>query len=186
MKSNEEIPTYCADAYIKKVLSEYAQTVEPSDWKGIFIILKSYQQGATILRIGYPIVKMPIEDAVKLLSLNASLRLSKSYNSINLKELIIELFILHEFRKIINVKPTSYPRLININKNGVLISRNFYYGVSLPYDSNNNIDPIDLLSDCCLNAGLPPDAWLDIDTDVYIFDVTNFKEQKPEGDVYKK
>lgn len=185
----EESLSQYVNIYVKKTLSEEIQHADELSWTGIYIIVKMINNSPhqTIrLRVGFPIIKMSIEDAVKLLSHNAYIRLSRLYNSLSPKDFVIELMMLHEFRKINNIKPVNYPKLIDVSKNGVLILRNFYLGVSLPIETaNNNLDAIDLLTDCCLSAGLPPDAWLDVNTDVYVFNVTKFKEISTEGNIHR-
>jgi AMMECR1 domain-containing protein len=121
-------------------------------------------------------------DAVKSISHNVALRLSRLPIGLNIDKSIIELLLLYGFRQMRGVKPFVYPRLINVDKNGVLVMRNFYVGIHFP-NRSLKLDPIDMLSECCLNAGLPPDAWLDDNTDVYIFDTICFKEIEPMGEI---
>ncbi|MEM2704346.1 MAG: AMMECR1 domain-containing protein [Candidatus Bathyarchaeia archaeon] len=169
--NDEEIISSSIGAY---AINQLSLNDEISNWKGVYLTIRSFpEQFNKILRIGYPITKLSILDSVKLLSHNASLRLS-------FKNYTIELSILHNFRQLKEVKPYVYPRLINTDKNGILVVRNFYIGLSFPDDKQ---DPIDMLSECCLRAGLPPDIWLDSNTDIYTFSITSFKEIEPQGRV---
>ncbi len=44
----------------------------------------------------------------------------------------------------------------------------------------------ELLSQCCLKAGLPPDAWLDEKTTVEKFQAIVFEQDQPNGEVRLK
>jgi uncharacterized protein (TIGR00296 family) len=46
-----------------------------------------------------------------------------------------------------------------------------------------NWDAEEFLSNCCLKAGLQPDAWLDKGTQVEKFQAIIFEETEPNGEV---
>ncbi|MDW8034689.1 MAG: hypothetical protein RMI79_07170, partial [Nitrososphaerota archaeon] len=130
--NNEELISSSLRAY---VMNQLRISDEISSWKGVYLTIRSFPENLNrILRVGYPITKMSLLDSVKLLSHNASLRLS-------FKDYTIELSILHEFTQMKGVKPYAYPQSIDTNKNGILIMRNFYIGLSFP---NEQQDPIDM------------------------------------------
>jgi AMMECR1 domain-containing protein len=60
-------------------------------------------------------------------------------------------------------------------------------GLILPQVSiEENYDEKDLLSECCLKAGLPSDSWLTLhDIDVYRFQAEIFRETGTNGKVVK-
>ena len=182
--NEDELISALLDSYIRNVFSYVDfKSSEPTYWKGIYITIREFSQSPNhYLLLGYPVVRMSLMDAVKLLSHNAALRMLRLPNGLNINRSIIELLLLYGFRQMRGIKPHVYPRLINVNKNGVLIMRNFYIGIHFP-NRSLTLDPIDMLSECCLNAGLPPDAWLDVDTDVYVFDTINFREIEPQGEI---
>jgi uncharacterized protein (TIGR00296 family) len=41
------------------------------------------------------------------------------------------------------------------------------------------------LSQCCVKAGLTPDEWKKTGTEVYRFQAILFKEDEPEGNIYR-
>jgi AMMECR1 domain-containing protein len=183
--NEDELVSSLLDSHIRNVFSCVDfKSSEPTNWKGIYITIREFSQSPNrYLIIGYPVVKTSLTDAIKLLSHNAALRLLRLQNALNINESIIELLLLYSFRQMRGIKPFVYPRLIDINKNGVLIVRNFYVGIHFPIPRSLTLDPIDMLSECCLNAGLPPDAWLDVNTNVYVFDTIGFREIEPQGEI---
>jgi len=183
--NDEELISSLVDSHMRNVFScTDFKSNDPTNWKGIYITIMEFSQRSNhYLVTGYPVVKMSLIDAIKLLSHNAALRLLKLHNYFNINEFIIGLLLLYNFRQMRGVKSFVYPRLIDINKNGILVVRNFYVGICFPRSLTDELDPIDALSDCCLNAGLPPDAWLDVNTNVYVFDTINFREVKPQGEI---
>jgi hypothetical protein len=71
-----------------------------------------------------------------------------------LNELEVEVSVLTPLKKIEN------PRLVQVGKHGLVISRGKNRGLLLPQvPVENNWDRERFLNEACLKAGLPPDAW---------------------------
>ncbi|WP_321530993.1 AmmeMemoRadiSam system protein A [uncultured Desulfuromonas sp.] len=70
------------------------------------------------------------------------------------------------------------PEDIQVGKHGIYMERSHYRGVLLPQvATENHWDRTTFLSQTCLKAGLPPEAWQDSDTDIYIFSAQVFGEE---------
>jgi uncharacterized protein (TIGR00296 family) len=80
--------------------------------------------------------------------------------------------------------PKEYVKEVNIGIEGLIVERGMYKGLLLPqvpieWQWNQE----EFLSNCCIKAGLSPDAWLLKDTKIYTFQVMIFKENVPNGKV---
>jgi hypothetical protein len=84
-------------------------------------------------------------------------------------------------------EPVERPKEVGIGCDGLIVGRGPYRGLLLPqvapeWDWNAE----EFLSQCCLKAGLPPDAWLDEKTKVEKFQAIVFEEDQPNGEVHLK
>jgi len=86
-----------------------------------------------------------------------------------LKDLEIEISVLTPFKQITDVKE------IEVGKHGIYIEKGFYSGLLLPQVATEyRWDRDTFLEHTCRKAGLPPDAWKDKDTRIYIFSADIF------------
>ncbi len=84
-------------------------------------------------------------------------------------ELDIEISVLTPMRRIDNIQE------IEIGKHGIYIIKDGYHGLLLPQVATNyGWNKKTFLEHACLKAGLPPDAWTDKDTQIYIFSADIF------------
>jgi uncharacterized protein (TIGR00296 family) len=78
----------------------------------------------------------------------------------------------------------TLPSKVRIGTDGLIVSNAYTSGLLLPQVATEfNLDSMDFLSQTCLKAGLPPDAWLDSETKVQAFQAEIFAEAKPHGEV---
>jgi len=91
-----------------------------------------------------------------------------------LKDIDIEISVLSPLEK---VKDASE---IVLGKHGVLVKKGFNQGVFLPQVADETgWSKEEFLSYLCMHkAGLPPDAWKDKDTDLYVFTADVFSESE--------
>ena len=76
------------------------------------------------------------------------------------------------------------PPHVRIGLDGLIISRPPESGLLLPQVATEfNLDQVEFLSQACLKAGLPPDAWLDPSTRVQVFQAEIFSERTPRGEI---
>ena len=80
--------------------------------------------------------------------------------------------------------PRDYPKAIRVGRDGLIVEKGFFRGLLLPQVPVEwGWDERTFLSQCCLKAGLYPDAWLDKDTRIYRFQAVVFEEEAPRGPV---
>jgi len=173
---------------------EKAAHRELREKRGTFVCVREFDKsgkkaGARITSSGYPLPIFTIVEAVKNASLNISIHMLRSSSqeiSEFLEDVVLELAILTEPTKIIVEEPIRYPREIEIGRDGLIVQRNFYTGVILPQvAAEKGWNAIELLSECCMEAKLPADAWLEKETSVYKFQTDVYVESEPNGDVVK-
>ena len=86
-----------------------------------------------------------------------------------LKDLDIEISVLTPFKQITDVSE------IEVGKHGIYMERGFYSGLLLPQVATEyGWDRNTFLEHTCRKAGLPPDAWKEKDTKIYIFSADIF------------
>ncbi|NWF92876.1 MAG: AmmeMemoRadiSam system protein A [Syntrophaceae bacterium] len=86
-----------------------------------------------------------------------------------LKDLNIEISVLTPLRKISDINE------IEVGKHGIYIKKGWYSGLLLPQvATENGWDRQTFLEHTCLKAGLPPNAWKDRTTEIYIFSADIF------------
>jgi MEMO1 family protein len=86
-----------------------------------------------------------------------------------LKDLSIEISVLTPFKEITDVNE------IEVGKHGIYMERGYYSGLLLPQVATEyGWDRNTFLEHTCRKAGLPPDAWKEKDTKIYIFSADIF------------
>jgi len=162
--------------------------------RGVFVCLREFEKsakraGKVIISSGYPLPIFPIVEAVENASLNISIHiLRSSLREISefLKDVIFELTILTVPKKILVEQPIGYPREIEIGRDGLIVQRNFYTGAILPKVAiEKRWNAIEFLSECCMEAKLAADAWLEEGTSVYKFQTNVYVELEPSGKAVK-
>ena len=104
-----------------------------------------------------------------------------------LTNIIIEVTILTPPRLIEVRSPKEYLEKIKIGRDGLIVEKGFYRGLLLPQVPVEwKWDVEEFLSQTCIKAGLPPDAWIDEDTKVYSFQGQIFAEREPYGEVEER
>jgi hypothetical protein len=79
------------------------------------------------------------------------------------------------------------PDLVLVGRDGLILNRGPYSGLLLPQVAPEwGFDSLEFLSQTCVKAGLPPDAWQDEDTEVQHFQAQIFAEVAPEREVFEK
>lgn len=136
---------------------------------GVFVTLKSGEQ----LRgcIGRLVSCKPLRKLVSEMAVSAALEDTRFKNNrINiseLDELQIEISVLSPLQSLEN------PLELELGRHGVYIKRGQRSGCFLPQvASETGWSKEEFLAKCCyVKAGLPPDAWKDKDTEIYVFTV---------------
>lgn len=152
---------------------------------GVFVTLKT---PANELRgcIGRPYPTEPLAEA----TINSAIEAATGdprFNALSPKELekiLLEVSVLSP-PEIIMVKDSrEYPRMIQVGRDGLIVENGGRKGLLLPQVAvDYEMDEEEYLSQCCLKAGLSPDAWLLKETKIEKFQAAIGEEQSPMGEV---
>jgi uncharacterized protein (TIGR00296 family) len=103
-----------------------------------------------------------------------------------LKRIEIEVTILTKPEPYLEPKK-KLPELVRVGKDGLIVSKGPFSGLLLPQVAPEwGFNPTEFLSQTCVKAGLPPDAWLDEETEVQHFEAQIFAEIAPEREIFEK
>ncbi|MDI9643989.1 MAG: TIGR00296 family protein [Candidatus Verstraetearchaeota archaeon] len=163
------------------------------DKSGVFVTLEKVSIGVEgrSLRgcIGYP------EPLLSLVEATVDSALGAAFNDPRfppveqgeLGSIVFEVSILTPPIRVETSHPKELPTLIRVGRDGLIIESGFYRGLLLPQvPVEYGWDEETFLAECCMKAGLPPDAWLSRKTAVYRFTAEIFAEATPRGEVVQK
>jgi len=158
---------------------------------GVFVTLNSVASGARELRgcIGCPGPDYPLVEATINSAINSALN-DPRFPPVTTKEIdniVVEISILTPPQLIEVKNPMEYSKEIKIGQDGLIVEKGWCKGLLLPQvpvecDWNEE----EFLSNCCMKAGLPPDAWLLRGTNIYKFQAIIFEEETPKGKIKRK
>ncbi|MCK9441151.1 MAG: TIGR00296 family protein [Methanothrix sp.] len=154
--------------------------------RGVFVTL--HEDGDLRGCIGYPQPVLPLGKAIVDSAINAGSR-DPRFPKVRAEELgriEVEVTILTQPEPYTDPKK-KLPELVQIGKDGLIVSRGPYSGLLLPQVAPEwGFDSREFLSQTCVKAGLSPDAWLDEDTEVQHFQAQIFAEVAPEREIFEK
>jgi uncharacterized protein len=154
------------------VKSESPVLCEP---RGAFVSL--HRQGQLRGCIGYLEAAKPLLQTVREMAAAAAFHdpRFRPLQAAELSDLEIEISVLSPMRLI---KSTDE---IEVGKHGLYIVSRLNRGLLLPQVATQcQWDRLRFLEQTCCKAGLPPDAWKDPDTKIYVFSAAVFAEQPRE------
>jgi len=167
----------------------------PSEWpeklskrSGVFVSVRRPERDMKRL-ISCSGYCLPNRDLIKGLvnsSINAIIRARALFapESVKPNSVIFEASVLTIPKPLKVAKPTDLPRTIKVGIDGLLVELNFYRGVLLPQIAvERGWNETEFIAECCMNAGLPADIWLEGATRIYSFQADVFQELFPFGDV---
>ena len=103
------------------------------------------------------------------------------------ENVIVEVTVLSNPEVLKVVRPLDYRDRIRIGQDGIIIDGMGCRGLLLPQVAvEEGFDSEEFLSQCCLKAGLLPDAWLSGNVQVSRFQGQIFSEGRPGGPVSEK
>ena len=145
---------------------------------GVFVTINKHHA----LRgcIGYPYPILPLKEAIIDSAINAAVNDPRfpPLSERELDEIELELTILTPPQRL-KAKPKDLPKLVEVGRHGLIVKRGIYQGLLLPQVAvEYGWDAEEFLCQTCVKAGLPPDAWLDENTEVSIFEGQIFKERR--------
>ncbi len=165
-----------------------AQSQVFSELRGVFVTINRSDQGPERLRgcIGFPYPVKQLGEAIEEAAIAAATEDPRfpPVTKGELSSVVVEVSILTK-PEVLNVpRAQDRPSKVRIGTDGLIISRFGLSGLLLPQVATEyNMDPVEFLSQACLKAGLPPDAWLDGETEVQTFQAEVFEETSPRGKV---
>jgi len=155
---------------------------------GVFVTLNKLAGTAHRLRgcIGFPYPVMPLVDAVKDAAVSAALK-DPRFDAVTSREMgsiVVEVSVLTPPEVIEVARPDEYPAQVVIGRDGLIVSRGSNRGLLLPQVPVEwGWDAEEFLTQCCLKAWLPPDAWLTPGTEISRFRAIIYAEEEPRGAV---
>ena len=103
------------------------------------------------------------------------------------QSILVEVTPLTPPENILVKSPLDLPLNIKVGRDGLLVSGSGSRGLLLPQVAvDEGFDEEEFLSQCCMKAGLTPDAWLTGSVRVARFQGQIFSEQKPHGNVIER
>lgn len=164
----------------------------PADFKnksGVFVTLTTHPAGDLRGCIGYPEPLLALEDALRDSAVSACSR-DPRFPPVKPSELDgirVEVSLLTPPEEIKVKKPSELPKQVKVGEDGLIVQRGWGRGLLLPQVPVEwGWDSEDFLTQTCLKAGLPPDAWLEEGTKVFKFQAEVFSEDGPRGEVRRR
>ena len=142
--------------------------------RGAFVTLKEHAE----LRgcIGYITPVKPLAETVRDVAAYAALQ-DHRFQPVSTAELPLlqyEVSVLSPLRRVLDIKQ------IKVGKHGLIMKKGDIEGLLLPQvPVEQRWDRDTFLEETCVKAGLPPQAWKDDDTDIFMFTALVFGEHTP-------
>jgi len=155
---------------------------------GVFVTLNSIRNGHELRGcIGFPMPDCPLVEATMRSAVEAATG-DPRFSPVSLKEfeseVVVEVSVLTPPELVEVSDPRIYPKEIKVGRDGLIVERGAYRGLLLPQVPLEwGWDEEEFLSQCCLKAGLSPDAWLVKGTKISKFQAIIFQEDRPGGEV---
>lgn len=155
---------------------------------GVFVTLNKVERDSHRLRgcIGFPYPLKPLVEALADSAVSAALRDPRfpPVSSGEMGSIAVEISVLTPPEVVAVEEPSEYPARIEVGVDGLIVSRGENKGLLLPQVPVEwGWDAAEFLTQCCLKAWLPPDAWLLPGTEVSKFQAIIFAEEEPRGAV---
>ena len=185
MLTEEEgrIAVNLARSAIEKYLKERIRINPPGDLppsfeekRGVFVTIKKHGE----LRgcIGYPYPTFKLKDALIDAAIAAAVNDPRfpPMRPEELQAVRIEVTVLTTPERI-DAAPSERPRFIEVGRHGLIVKKGVFQGLLLPQVAvEYGWNAEEFLCQTCWKAGLPYDAWLDEDTEVFVFEGQIFSE----------
>lgn len=164
----------------------------PSNFKnksGVFVTLTTHPEGDLRGCIGYPEPLLALDEALRDSAVSACSR-DPRFPPVKPSELDatkVEVSLLTPPEEVMVRKPAELPSHVKVGVDGLIVHRGWNRGLLLPQvPVELGWDSEEFLSQACLKAGLPPDAWLQEGTKVFKFQAEVFSEDAPRGEVRRR
>ena len=140
--------------------------------------------------IGNPFPKMPLLNETVRCAVDAAAmdpRFAPVRKDEFLQSIIVEVTVLSPLEQILVKSPLDLPLNIKVGRDGLLVDGFGTRGLLLPQVAvDEGFDEEEFLNECCLKAGLMPDAWVTGGVKVARFQGQIFSEEAPGGQVFER
>jgi len=155
---------------------------------GVFVTINALRGAEKALRgcIGYPEPRLPLVEATILSAINSATGDPRfpPLSPVELERVVIEVSVLTPPVLIAAKAPKEYVAQVAVGRDGLIVERGAFKGLLLPQVPVEWAwDAEEFLSQCCMKAGLSPDAWLIEGTKIYAFSCVIARETRPSGAV---
>jgi hypothetical protein len=162
-----------------------------SEERGVFVTLNTVEQGPGRLRgcIGFPYPVRKLGEALQEAAIAAASEDPRfpPVRPGELGSIVVEVSVLTPPRPLEAKRRADVQNMVRIGKDGLIVSRSYTSGLLLPQVATEfGFDQQEFLSQACLKAGLMPDAWLDQETKLHVFQAEVFTEKSPRGEVVRE
>ena len=167
-------------------------TQDPSllEKKGVFVTLLEGSEGKRLRGcIGAPYPDGPLISQLMDVAVEAATSDPRfpSVSPSEFKNIIVEVTVLSNPEPLRVQRPLEYKDQIKVGRDGIIVEGMGSRGLLLPQVAvDEGFDSEEFLSQCCLKAGLLPDAWLSDGVKVSRFRGQVFSETSPGGSVSEK
>jgi uncharacterized protein len=181
------------DAHFSGLSYQPAAEVSSSlkEQRGVFVTLLDPFNGNNLRGcIGIPFPTRPLIEQVRIAAVEAATQ-DPRFEPVNLNEfesrIALEATVLSPMEPIWVKNPLDLRENIVIGRDGLIVEGMCSHGLLLPQVAvDEDFDTEEFLSQCCLKAGLPPDAWLTGRVQVSRFQGQVFAEDRPKGRVVER
>lgn len=158
-----------------------------SEKRGVFVTLNVLEEGSAMLRgcIGFPYPVKPLGEAIREAAVLAAsddprfLPVSPE----ELGEIVVEVSVLTTPVELNAEERKDLPSKVRVGEDGLMVSNDLAGGLLLPQvATEQKWGAEQFLSETCMKAGLPRDAWLLPSTKVQAFQADIFSEKSPRGE----
>jgi uncharacterized protein (TIGR00296 family) len=159
--------------------------------RGVFVTLFDYKMSRGLRGcIGNPFPKTSLLNETVRCAVEAATmdpRFAPLRQDEFLRSIAVEVTVLSPIEHIIVKSPLDLPLNIKVGRDGLLVDGVETRGLLLPQIAvDEGFDEEEFLNECCLKAGLMPDAWVTGSVKVARFQGQIFSEESPGGRVFER
>ncbi len=165
-----------------------AELLQP---RGVFVSLLDISQGRDLRGcIGTPVPEEPLLSQLTRVAVEAA-STDLRFDPVALDEfrdsIVVEVTVLTAAEEIKVQTPLELPDRIVVGRDGLIVDGLGSKGLLLPQVAvDEGLEPEEFLSECCMKAGLLPDAWLSGRLRVLRFQGQVFSEERPGGSISER
>jgi uncharacterized protein (TIGR00296 family) len=159
--------------------------------RGVFVTLLEHERGNALRGcIGVPYPTVPLIELTKIAAVEAATS-DYRFEPLEIDEtrsrIVFEITVMSSIETIYAKNPLDLRENVLIGRDGLVVEGMGSRGLLLPQVAvDQDFDNEEFLSQCCLKADLPPDAWLTGSVKVSRFQAQVFAEERPNGPVFER